>query len=106
METGEAPPERRKVSTWLVPAIGYTISIASLWWAFRRFSFSELGDHLRTMGWWWLALAIGLELGSFFLDAWRWRELLRPAVAPPYGAAAQSVFAGLFANDILPARAG
>ncbi len=94
------------MSTWLVPAIGYTISLASLWWAFARFPFAQMGDHLRTMDWWWLALAVALELGSFFLDAWRWRELLRPACAPPYGASVQSVFAGLFANDVLPARAG
>jgi uncharacterized protein (TIRG00374 family) len=106
METGEAPRGGRKVSTWLVPAIGYTISLASLWWAFARFPFAQMGDHLRTMEWRWLVLAVALELGSFFLDAWRWRELLRPAVAPPYGAAVQSVFAGLFANDVLPARAG
>jgi uncharacterized protein (TIRG00374 family) len=106
METGEAPRAGRKVSTWLVPAIGYTISLASLWWAFARFPFAQMGDHLRTMEWRWLVLAVALELGSFFLDAWRWRELLRPAATPPLGAAVQSVFAGLFANDVLPARAG
>ena len=106
METGETPQAGRKVLTWLVPVIGYTISLASLCWAFARFPFAQMGDHLRTMEWRWLVLAVALELGSFFLDAWRWRELLRPAVAPPYGAAVQSVFAGLFANDVLPARAG
>jgi uncharacterized protein (TIRG00374 family) len=58
------------------------------------------------MAWGWLILAVGAELTSFLLDAWRWRELLRPASLPPYGAAVQGVFAGLFANDLLPARAG
>src|SRR5580692_12094909 len=106
METGETPQAGRKVSTWLVPAIGYTISLASLCWAFARFPVAQMGDHLRTMEWGWLVLAVVLELGSFFLDAWRWRELLRPVNAPPLGAAVQSVFAGLFANDLLPARAG
>jgi hypothetical protein len=106
METGEAPRAGRKVSTWLVPAIGYSISLASLWWAFAKFPFAQLGDHLRTMGWGWLTLAIIVEFGSFLLDAWRWRELLRPACAPPYGATVQSVFVGLFANDLLPARVG
>jgi uncharacterized protein (TIRG00374 family) len=106
MEMGETPQAGRKVSTWLVPLIGYGVSLASLWWAFARFPFAQLGDHLRTMAWGWLALAIVAELSSFFLDAWRWRELLRPACTPPFGAAVQSVFAGLFANDLLPARAG
>jgi len=77
METGEAPQAGRKVSTWLVPAIGYTVS----WPRFggiRTLPFAQMGDHLRTMEWGWLVFAVALELGSFFLDAWRWRELLRP----------------------------
>ena len=106
MDTVEAPRGERKVPGWLVPAIGYSISLASLWWAFARFPYAQLGEHLRTMEWRWLVLAVVIELASFLLDAWRWRELLRPASLPPYGAAVQSVFAGLFANDLLPARAG
>lgn len=91
---------------WLIPAIGYTISLASLAWVFFRFPFAQLGEHLRSMDWRWLALAIVIEFVSFMIDAWRWRELLRPAKLPTYGASLQSVFAGLFANDLLPARAG
>jgi len=106
MDTVEAPQAGRKVSNWLVPALGYTISLASLWWAFAHFPLAQLGEHLRTMGWWWLLLAVAIEVATFLLDAWRWRELLRPVSKPPYGAAVQSVFAGLFVNDILPARAG
>ncbi len=106
MDTVAGPTAARKVSSWLVPAIGYAISLASLAWVFARFPYAEMGDHLRTMHWGWLCLAIGIEVGSFLLDAWRWRELLRPAIAPPYGATVQSVFAGLFVNDLLPARAG
>lgn len=106
MDTVEVPQAGRKVSSWLVPLIGYSISLASLWWAFARFPFAQLGDHFRTMGWWWLLLAVSVEFGSFLLDAWRWRELLRPEREAQYGAAAQSVFAGLFVNDLLPARAG
>jgi uncharacterized protein (TIRG00374 family) len=102
----ETPPTGRKISSWLVPALGYTISLASLWWAFAKFPFSQLGEHLRTMDWKWLVLAVVIEFASFLLDAWRWRELLKPASVPTYGASVQSVFAGLFANDLLPARAG
>jgi uncharacterized protein (TIRG00374 family) len=106
MDTVEPPQAGRKASNWLLPALGYSISLASLWWAFARFPLALLGDHLRTMDWWWLAFAVAIELLSFFLDAWRWRELLKPAVEAPYGAAVQSVYACLFANDLLPARAG
>jgi glycosyltransferase 2 family protein len=106
MERVDAPQAGRRVPGWLVPAIGYAISLASLWWAFARFPFAQLPDNLRTMEWGWLFVGILAEVASFLLDAWRWRELLRPASLPPYGPAVQSVFAGLFINDLLPARAG
>ncbi len=106
MDSTEALPERRKISAWLVPALGYSISLASLAWVLFRFPFAQLGEHLRTMDWRWLALAVVIEFSSFLLDAWRWRELLRPARTPTYGATVQAVFAGLFTNDLLPARAG
>lgn len=106
MGTIAGPKAGRKVSTWLVPAIGYAISLATLFWAFHRFPFAELGEHVRTMEWGWLGFAVAIELGSFFLDAWRWRALLRPAAKATYGSAVQSVFASMFVNDLLPARIG
>jgi uncharacterized protein (TIRG00374 family) len=102
-----APPEaRRRVSSWLVPAIGYLISIATLVWAFHRFPFSEVGDHVRAMQWGWLGLGVAIEFGSYFVDGWRWRELLRPAHLPTYGSSIQAVFASTFVSDLIPARAG
>lgn len=106
METIEASEGARKAPRWLIPVIGYTISLASLAWAFFRFPFAQLPENLRSMDWKWLFLAVLIEFISFLIDAWRWRELLKPASTPGYGACVQSVFAGLFANDLLPARAG
>ncbi len=99
-------PASDRVKKWLIPTLGYLISLLSLWWVFFKFPFAQLGEHIRTVDWRWLSLAIALEVGSFLIDAWRWRELLRPAGRTTYGAAVQSVFAGLFTNDLLPARAG
>jgi uncharacterized protein (TIRG00374 family) len=102
-----APPEaRRSLSSWLIPLIGYGISLATLFWAFHRFPFSELGDHIRTMRWGWLALGVAIEFVTYFVDAWRWRELLRPAGAPTYSSSLQAVFASTFVSDLIPARAG
>jgi glycosyltransferase 2 family protein len=106
METVEAPPKRRKIPQWLVPAIGYTVSAASLIWVFSRFPYAELGDHLRTLNWNWAALAIAFEISVYFFDAWRWQKLLEPVHAPSFGLCLQAVFVGLFANDVLPAKAG
>jgi uncharacterized protein (TIRG00374 family) len=106
MDTVEAPPKRRGVPKWLVPAIGYAVSAASLTWVFWKFPWSQLGDHLRTMEWNWVAIAILFEVAVYFFDAWRWGVLLKPVGAPSFGLCLQAVFVGVLANDILPAKAG
>jgi uncharacterized protein (TIRG00374 family) len=101
----------RKVPAWLangklLTVLGYAVAAASLVWVFSKFSFAELSQHLRTLDWRFIALAVGFEVAVYFADAWRWMILLEPAGAPTFGACLQSVFVGLFANDVLPARAG
>ena len=112
METAPEPLKQpRRVPAWLTSgwfpvSLGYAVSGASLVWVFSRFSFAQLGEHLRTMDWRLVALAVVFELAAYFADAWRWMILLEPAGAPTFGACLQSVFVGLFANDVVPARAG
>lgn len=106
MDIVEAPPKRRRIPHWLVPTLGYLVSGASLLWVFWRFPWAQLGDHLRTLEWGWVALAIAFEIAVYFADAWRWGALLKPVGAPSFGLCLQSVFVGMLANDILPAKAG
>jgi len=98
--------QRRGIPKWLIPAIGYLISAVSLIWVFLRFPYAQLGDHLRSMDWRWVSLAIFFELAVYFVDAWRWQALCKPVGAPSFRLCLQAVFVGLFANDVLPARAG
>jgi uncharacterized protein (TIRG00374 family) len=94
------------IPKWVIPVIGYTISGASLVWVFSKFPYAQLGEHLRTMDWAWVAVAVVLEIVIYFVDAWRWAALLKPVGAPSFRLCLQSVFVGLFANDVLPAKAG
>src|SRR5437868_8244730 len=102
MDTTETPSTRRGIPKWLVPAIGYTISAVSLVWVFSKFPVAQLGEHLRTIGWWWVGAAILCEFVAYFADAWRWMVLLEPVGAPSFGSCVQSVFVGILANDVLP----
>lgn len=106
MDTVESARQQTRIPKWLAPAIGYTISGALLIWVFSRFPYRLLGDHLRTMDWWWVSLAVALEFAVYFIDAWRWSAILKPVGAPSFGVSLQAVFIGVFANDVLPARAG
>lgn len=58
------------------------------------------------MDWRWVFLAIVFEVAVYFVDAWRWQAICRPVGAPRFRLCLQAVFIGLFANDVLPARAG
>lgn len=106
MDVIEKPPKRRGIPKWLLPVAGYAASGAALVWVLSRFPYEQLGEHLRTMNWWWVAAALVLDIAVYFADAWRWAEILKPAGAPPFRTCLQSVFVGQFASDVLPARAG
>ena len=106
MNTIEVSLRKRKIPKWVVPVFGYGISAISLVWVFSKFPFAQLGHHLRTLDWRWVALAIVTEVLVYFADAWRWMVLLSPVGAPSFASCLQGVFVGLLANDILPARAG
>ena len=106
MDTVASARQQRRIPRWLVPAVGYAISGILLIWVFSKFPYRLLGDHLRTMDWWWVSLAVALEFAVYFVDAWRWSAFLQPVGAPSFGVSLQAVFIGVFANDVLPARAG
>jgi uncharacterized protein (TIRG00374 family) len=106
MDTVGELAKREGLPKWVVPVFGYSVSIVSLVWVFARFPFGQLGAHLRTLDWTWVAVAILAEAAVYFVDAWRWMVLLRPAGEPSFGSCLQAVFVGLLANDILPAKTG
>jgi uncharacterized protein (TIRG00374 family) len=106
MNTIEAAAKRRGIPGWVLPAAGYGLSALSLIWVFSKFPFAQLGEHLRTLDWMWVAVAILAEVAIYFADAWRWMVLLKPAGAPNFVSCLQAIFVGLFANDILPAKTG
>lgn len=99
-------PKRTRTPPWLIPALGYLVSGAALVWVLSHFPYAQLGEHLRTMDWRWVGLALVFDILVYFADAWRWAAILAPAGAPPFIRCLQSVFVGQFAGDVLPARGG
>jgi len=104
--TSSKPALWERLPKWLVPASGYTIGALSLFWVLFKFPYVQLGEHLRALDWRWVGFAIALECAIYFVEAWRWKRLLRPAGAPSGAQCVQAIWVGLFANVLLPARAG
>ena len=82
------------------------VSIGCLIWSLRDVKLGELRDDLATMDWWWVGLAVVSGIAVYFLQALRWIMVLRPVVRVKFWQAAHAVYIGLFANEVLPLRAG
>lgn len=93
---------RRKAVLVVVNAL----SIASLYWALHDAHLSELRDDVATLGWWWVGAAIVTGAGFYLWQAIRWQTLLHPVERIGFWEAARAIYVGLFANEVLPFRAG
>lgn len=106
MDSLQVKPARRKVPAWLVMVLTYAVSIGSLVWALHGYDFSQIQAAILSVNWAWVLLAVVLELAVYLVHAWRWITLLSPVQRPGFWEAAQAIYIGLFASDVLPLRPG
>lgn len=104
MQVAEAAksPGRR----WGWQLLSYGIAAACLYWVFHDISVPELLRSIAGIDWWWVPLAAVLDVSVYFCTAWEWQLLLRPITRLSFAKTLQAVFAGRFANDVLPVHAG
>lgn len=101
-----AAAERRKLPSWAPQALGYCLSIACLVWVLHGYQFNELIPAIRSLDWWWVTAAVLCDLSVYFVHAVRWNTLLEPVARLPLLRTVQSIYIGLFANEVLPLRVG
>ena len=102
----EQPKPSRKLPSWAVPAFIYAVSIASLVWVSYGVNFRQVIDDLFSLDWRWVTLAVVFDLSVYLVHGWRWKILLRPVQKVSYWRSVQSIYIGLFANEVLPLRTG
>jgi uncharacterized protein (TIRG00374 family) len=84
--------------------LGLAVSAALLVYLFWNVDLHEVATRLANTNWWFLALSIGLNLGSLWLRAWRWYYLFPPGSHPSH--LFNSLMIGYLGNNVLPLRAG
>lgn len=87
-------------------SIGPVIGAACLAWVIHDVELGSTLDAVRRMRWDLVALAIAFDVVSFVAQGGRWTLLLSPVGTLSWLDATQAVYAGLFANEVLPMRAG
>lgn len=104
-ETGQLISAPSK-GEWLKPALGYLFALVCLVWVFHDVDVRAVFGHAREISWWWVALAVLCDVLSYVTQGARWSLLLRPVGRVSNLRATQAVYAGLFANEVLPLKAG
>ncbi len=99
-------PAARAGSKRLRVWAGYTIAALCLVWILHDFDLREFARQISGLRWEWAAVAVALDILSYVSQGWRWELLLRPLGRLRTIETTQAIYAGLFANEVLPLRFG
>jgi uncharacterized protein (TIRG00374 family) len=58
------------------------------------------------MRWNWVCIAVACDICVYLFHGWRWKLLLAPIEKVKYAHCVEAIYVGLFANEVLPLRAG
>lgn len=81
-------------------------SLVCLVWVLRGSGLSQLNREVAHLHWPWVAVSAVSGVLVYLWQAWRWSLLLAPVKPVSVGHSTRAIFVGLFANELLPLRAG
>jgi uncharacterized protein (TIRG00374 family) len=87
-------------------ALVYTFAAACLVWVFHDVHPRQLLATMSIANWWFVALAIFIDIMTYVLQGVRWKLLLAPVGRLSTLRATQGIYAGLFTNELVPLRFG
>jgi glycosyltransferase 2 family protein len=100
-----SPPQSKRVSH-IFTIVTLVLSVACLAWAVHGVSWTELWEEIRELDWRWVAVGAICDLLVYVIQGWRWSLLLLPIAPVSSWASVGAIYVGLFANEVLPLRAG
>jgi uncharacterized protein (TIRG00374 family) len=99
-------PRESKRTSRIFTAVTLVLSVACLAWALHGVSWTELWAEVRELDWRWVSIAVIADLLVYVVQGWRWNLLLLPVGPVSPWASVGAIYVGLFANEVLPLRAG
>lgn len=103
----ESPSERgRKIRSWVLIVLTTLISLVCLTIVLKDAPLSSIWSEVRQMSWRWVAVAVIFDVCVYLLHGLRWKLLLAPVKRIPFVQCVEAIYVGLFANEVLPLRAG
>lgn len=96
----------RKYRSWAILTVTNLVSIICLVLVLRGANLGHIWVEVRQMHWNWVVVALLSDVFVYLLHGWRWKLLLEPIQPVKYAHCVEAIYVGLFANEVLPARAG
>ncbi len=84
----------------------YAVSLACLVWVFHDVHPRQLLATMTISNWWYVALAVLVDILTYVLQGARWSMLLSTVGPMSTLRATQGIYAGLFTNEVVPLRLG
>src|SRR3974390_150070 len=102
----ETPEILKRLKRFAWNFLSYGVAVSCLYWVFHDIRFASVLQSIQAVHWWWLVPAIILDLLVYVCAGWEWHLLLKPLGRLSPWLTTKAVFAGRFANDVLPVHAG
>jgi glycosyltransferase 2 family protein len=91
---------------WMLQVFWYLAAMAGLVWVFHGIHLPALWAAMQSINWSMVGLSILADIVSYIWQGVRWQVLLKPVGDLTVLQTTKAVFAGLFANIVLPMRLG
>jgi hypothetical protein len=95
-----------KFRSWTIIIVTNLISLLCMAWVLNGAGLTHIWGEVRHMRWGWVAISALCNILVFLLQGWRWGLLLAPIQRIPFAYTVEAIYVGLFANEVLPFRAG
>jgi hypothetical protein len=95
-----------KFRSWALIVATNLVSLVCMGWVLNGAGLQHIWGEIRRMHWAWVCGAVSADICVYLLHAWRWKLLLAPIGRIPFLQSVESIYVGLFANEVLPFRAG
>jgi uncharacterized protein (TIRG00374 family) len=106
MDPASGNGSQKRIPRWLIPVIGYSVSIACMIWVYHGFDWKTELPKILATDLRWVTLAAVTDILVYVIQGWRWQLVLSPVGQVSAIRSVQAIYIGLFANEILPLRSG
>lgn len=101
-----ATERTRRYRSWAIFIVTNLLALTCLVLVLRGADLGHIWGETRQMHWRWVLAAVVFDVCVYLLQGWRWSLLLRPVERVKFVHCVEAIYVGLFANEVLPARAG